>query len=67
MAHCAVWGHLPIQRQKTNSKKLKNEKLSKSGLRRCTKFDQAHLNDKRKITISLILNFILDFGIFITQ
>ena len=63
MAHSAVWGHLPNQRQNTNSKKLTIEKLSKSGLKRCTKFGQAHSNDERKMTLSLILHFILDFWI----
>ena len=43
MAHSAVWGHLPIQRQNTNSKKL-----SKSGLRRFIKFGQAHSNMNEK-------------------
>ena len=57
MAHSAVWGHSPIQRQNTNSKKLTIKKLSKSGLRRCTKFAQANSNDERKITLSLILPF----------
>ena len=33
----AVWGHSPIQRQNTNSKKVTIEKLSKSGLGRSTK------------------------------
>ena len=42
MAHSAVWGHPPIQRQNTNSKKLTIEKLSKSGHKTCTKFGQAH-------------------------
>ena len=37
MAHSAVWGHPPIQRQNTNSKKLTIEKLPKCSLRRCTK------------------------------
>ena len=63
MAHCAVWGHSPIQRQNRNSKKLTIEKLSKSGLRRSTKFRQTHSNDERKITLSLILHFIWDFRI----
>ena len=63
MAHSAVWGHSPIQRQNTNSKKLMIKKLSKSGLGRCTKFGQANSNDKRKITLSLILHFIWDFRI----
>ena len=63
MAHSAVWGHLPIQRQNTNSKKLTIEKLSKSGLRRCAKFGRAHSNDERKITLWLILHFIWDFRI----
>ena len=54
MAHSAVWGAPPIQRQNTNSKKLIIGKLSKSGLRRCTKFGQAHSNDERKITLSFI-------------
>ena len=63
MAHSAVWGHSPIRRQNTNSKTLMIEKMSKSGLRRCTKFGQAHSNDERKITLPLILHFILDFWI----
>ena len=56
--HSTVLGHSPIQRQNTNSKKLTIEKLSKSGLQRCTKFGQANSNDKRKITLLLILHFI---------
>ena len=60
MAHSAVWGHPPIQRQNTNSKKLMIEKLPKSSLRRCTKFGQPHSNDERKITLLLILHFIED-------
>ena len=52
-----------IQRQNTNSKKLAIKKLSKSGLRRCTKFGQANSNNERKITLSLILHFIWDFQI----
>ena len=63
MAHSAVWGHSPIQRQNTNSKKLTIKKLSKSGLGRCTKFGQVNSNDERKITLSLILHFIWDFRI----
>ena len=63
MAHSAVWGHLPIRRQKTNSKKLTIKKLSKSGLRRFITFGPAHSNDERKITLSLILHFIWDFRI----
>ena len=63
MAHSAVWGRFPVQRQKTNSKKLTIKKLSKSGLRRCTKFGQANSNDERKITLLLILHFIWDFRI----
>ena len=51
MAHSAVWGHLPIRRQNTNSKKLTTKKLSKSGLRRFIKFGQAHSNNERKITV----------------
>ena len=58
MAHSAVWGHSPIQRQNRNSNKLTIENLSKSGLGRCTKFGQANSNDERKITLSLILHFI---------
>ena len=61
MAHSAVWGHLPIRRQNTNSKKLTIKKMSKSGLRRCTKFGQANSNDERKITLSLNLHL---YGIF---
>ena len=45
MAHSAVLGSSSYSRQNTNSKKLMIEKLSKSGLRRCTKFGQAHSND----------------------
>ena len=63
MAHRAVWGHLPIRRQNTNSRKLTIKKLSKSGLRRFIKFGQAHLNDERKITLLLNLHFIRDFWI----
>ena len=65
MAHSAVWGHPPIQKQKKKriKKKLTTEKLSKSGLRRCKKFGHAHSNDERKMTLSLILHFILDFRI----
>ena len=63
MAYSAVWGHLPIRRQNTNPKKLMIKKFSKSGLRRFTKFDQAHSNDERKITLSLNLHFIWDFQI----
>ena len=51
MAHSDVWGHLPIPRQNTNSKKLTIKKLSKSGLRRFIKFGQPHSNDERKITL----------------
>ena len=63
MAHSAVWGHLPIRRQNTISKKLTIKKLSKSGLGRCTKFGQANSNDERKITLSMNLHFIWDFRI----
>ena len=65
MAHSAVWGHLPIRRENTNSKKLTIKKLSKSGLRRFMfiKFGQAHSNDEQKITLSLNLHFIWDFRI----
>ena len=42
MAHSAVWGHPHIQRENTNPKMLTVEKLSKRGLRRCTKFGQVH-------------------------
>ena len=63
MAHSAVWGNSPIQRQNTNSKTLTIKKLSKSGLERCAKFGQANSNDERKITLSLILHFIWDFRI----
>ena len=61
IAHSAVWGHFPIQRQNTNSKTLTIEKLSRRGLRRYTKFGQAHLNEERKITLWLILHFIMGF------
>ena len=63
MAHSAVWGHSPIQRQNTNSKKLTIEKLSKISLGRCTKFGEADSNDEWKITLLLILYFIWDFRI----
>ena len=33
-------------------------------LKRCKKFGHAHSNDERKITISFILHFILDFRIW---
>ena len=56
-------GHSPIQRQKTNSKMVTTEKLSKSGLGRCAKFGEASSNDEQKITLSLILHFIRDFWI----
>ena len=48
MAHGAVWGHPPIQRQNTNSKKLMIENLSKSGLKWCRKLGQAHSNHEQK-------------------
>ena len=63
MAHSTVWGHIPIGRQNTNSKKLMIKKLSKSGLRRFIKFGQAHSNNERKITLLLNLHFIWDFQI----
>ena len=63
MAHSAVWGYLPVQRQNTNSKKLTIEKLSKSGLRRFIKFGQPHSNDERKIILLLNLHFTLDLRI----
>ena len=63
MVHSAVWGHPPIQRQNTNSKRLMIEKLSKSGLRRCTNFGQPHSNNEQKITLLLILHFIWDLQI----
>ena len=63
MAHSTVWGHLPVQRQNTNSKMLTIKKLSKSGLRSFIKFGEAHSNDERKITLSLNLHFIWDFQI----
>ena len=49
MAHTAIWGYLPNQKQNKNSGKLTVETLSESGLRRGTKFGQAHLNYERKI------------------
>ena len=63
MTHNAVWGHSPIQRQNTNSRKVTIEKLSKSGLGRCTKFGKASSNDEQNIILSLILHFIRDFWI----
>ena len=50
MAQSAVWGHSPILRQNRNSK-LAIEKLSKRGLRRCTKFGRARSNNERKMTL----------------
>ena len=44
-------GHSPIQRFNTNSKKVTIEKLSKSGLGRCTKFGEASSNDEQKIIL----------------
>ena len=65
LAHNAVWGDLPKSKTKHNNKKLTIEKLSQSGLRRWyTKFGQAHSNNERKITFSLILHFILDLWIY---
>ena len=58
MAHSAVWGHSPTQGQDINSKKLMIKMLSKSGLKRCTKLGQANSNDKRKVTLSLMLHFL---------
>ena len=50
IAHGAVRGHPPIERQNTNSKKLTIEKFFESSLKRCTKFGQAHSNNERKNT-----------------
>ena len=65
MVHSPISGYLPNQRQNTctNSKNLMIKKLSQSGLRRCTKFGQAHLNDERKIRLQMILHFIWNFRI----
>ena len=43
IAHSAIWGYLPIQRQDKVWKKLTEEKLSGIGLSGYTKFDRAHL------------------------
>ena len=59
MAYSTVWGHPPIQRQNRNSKKLTIKKLSKSSLRRCTKFGQGHSNNEQNNT------FIVDFAFYI--
>ena len=49
MAHSAVWGHSPIQKQNTNSNKLIIEKLSKSGLQGVQNFVKLiELNNERK-------------------
>ena len=62
MVHSAVWGHLPIRRENTNSTKLTIKKLSKSGLRRFIKFGRAHSNDERKITLAFVeLAFYMGF------
>ena len=58
MAHRVVWCHPPIQRQNINSKKLTIKKLSKSGLRMCTKFGQAHSNDEKN-------NTFVDFAFYV--
>ena len=54
MAHSAVWGYLPNQRQNTNSKELMIEKLPETDLRRGKKLGQAHLKNEWKIRLSLI-------------
>ena len=53
----------PFKDKRQIKKKLMIRTLSKSGLRRCTKFGQANSNDERKITLSLILYFIWGFRI----
>ena len=54
---------LPFKDKTGKFKTFTIEKLSKIGLRRCTKFGQANLNDGGKITLSLVLHFIWDFQI----
>ena len=58
MAYSAVWGHSPVQRQNTNSKKLTIKKLSKSGPGGCTKFDQANSDhDNTFINFAFYMRF----------
>ena len=45
MAHIAVWGYLPVQKENKKSKKLTEEKLSENCLSRYTKFGRGHLNE----------------------
>ena len=64
MTHSAVWGYLPIQKQKKNSTKLTEEKLSENGLSTYTKFGRAHLNDyKKNKTFGDLATFVWDFRI----
>ena len=49
MAHSAVWGHLPNQRQNTNSKKVTIEKLSV--------WSSEKSNNERKIKLSVFFAF----------
>ena len=53
--------HPPTERQDTNSKKLTIGKLSKSGLRRHTKFGQAHSNDEQKNNTFIDFAFHIEF------
>ena len=50
---------LPPKDKTQTQKNLRIEKLSESGIGRCTKFGRAHSNDVQKITLSWILHFIL--------
>ena len=45
MAHSAVSGYLPIQKQNKTLKKLMEEKFSENCLSGYTKFGRAHLDD----------------------
>ena len=54
IAHSAVWGYLPIQKQNKSSKTLTEEKLPENGNSRYTKFRLAHFNGQEKIRQSLI-------------
>ena len=61
MAHSAVWGYFPIQKQSKNSKRLTEEELSENGHSRYTKFGRAHLIDQVNIRHSLTRYIIWDF------
>ena len=55
MAHSAVWGHSPTQRQNSNSKKVMIEKLSIGAVAEDVK---SLVELIQTITLSLIMHFI---------